>query len=433
LELIALSVTTAKLPSSHPAYGSKVDGDNRNEEEEKNNNSYRSPRIISPCNPFEYNSKSIEHEEICFLNRSNSYCVSVVDIVDSTAITIELNAKEVKAYYKIFLNAVATIAKNFGGEIIKNVGDVLVFYYPQTSNDGNRDAFVDVLECSAALIAARDIINTKLHVEMLPPISYRVSADYGSVEIAAAATSGTKDLFGSTMNICAKINSEAEPNGIVIGSNLYCIIKSLSYFQEEYQFKEIKQYCIGKYLYPIYTVARRDKPPMKRTVVDSNDSKAAESLSLPFNKATKPESVGTEVIAEDSSCSPSLHANRIMLGDDDLDALSVFGLFLNSEGFGHVEEFSDPCKALQSYAERADSNDYYDLVILDIRMPAMNGLQLYNRLRAINRDTKVIFLSGLEAREELISVLEGIKSFDVMKKPIDKAQFIERVKASIGA
>jgi two-component system, OmpR family, response regulator ChvI len=330
---------------------------------------------------------------------------------------------------------VATIAKNFGGEIIKNVGDALVFYYPQTSNDGNTDAFIDVLECSTALIAARDIINTKLHVEMLPPISYRVSAEYGSVEIAASATSGTKDLFGSTMNICAKINSEAEPNGIVIGSNLYCIIKSLSYFQEEYQFKEIKQYCIGKYLYPIYNVARRDNPLMKLTVVDGDDSnsKAAENLSLPFNKATKLESLGTEVFAEDSSCSPSLHANRIMLVDDDLDALSVFGLFLTSEGFDHVEEFSDPCKALQSYAERADSNNYYDLVILDIRMPAMNGLQLYNRLRAINSDTKVIFLSCLEAREEVISVLEGIKSFDVMKKPIDKAHFIEMVKASIGA
>jgi hypothetical protein len=39
----------------------------------------------------------------------------------------------------------------------------------------------------------------------------------------------------------------------------------------------------------------------------------------------------------------------------------------------------------------------------------------------------------LEAKEEVISVLEGIKSFDVMKKPIDKAHFIEMVKASIGA
>jgi CheY-like chemotaxis protein len=347
------------------------------------------------------------------------------------------NAKDVKAYYKIFLNSIATIAKNFGGEIIKNIGDALIFYYPQTYDHGNRDAFKDVLECSTALIAARDIINMKLHAEMLPPISYRVSADYGSVEIAASATSGTKDLFGSTMNICAKINSRAEPNGIVIGRDLYCIIKSLSFFHE-YKFKEIKKNRIGKYLYPIYTVAKKYKPTMKQTVVDGDDSKAAESRSLLFNNAKKPESSMTEVITEDSSsssfsCSPSLQANRIMLVDDELDVLSVFKLFLSSEGFDHVEKFSDPYEALQSYAENANSNNRYKLIILDIRMPGMNGLQLYQRLRAINKDAKVIFLSALEATKELTSVLEGIESFDVIKKPIDKARFIEKVKASIGA
>jgi two-component system, OmpR family, response regulator ChvI len=433
-----LLVTIARLPSSHLASGSRVVADN-SDEENNNNNSYRSPQstIISPLSPFEYDSKSIEREEICFLNRSNNYCVSVVDIVDSTTITMELtNAKDVKAYYKIFLNSVATIAKNFGGEIIKNIGDALIFYFPQTYDHGNRDAFKDVLECSTALIAARDIINMKLHVEMLPPISYRVSADYGSVEIAASATSGTKDLFGSTMNICAKINSRAEPNGIVIGRDLYCIIKSLSSFYE-YKFKEIKKNRIGKYLYPIYTVAKKDKPTMKQTVVDSDDNKAAKSRSLLFNKATKPESSMTEVITEDSSssfsCSPSLHANRIMLVDDELDVLSVFELFLSSEGFDHVEKFSDPYEALQSYAENANSNNHYELIILDIRMPGMNGLQLYQRLRAINKDAKVIFLSALEATKELTSVLEGIESFDVIKKPIDKARFIKKVKASIRA
>jgi hypothetical protein len=91
------------------------------------------------------------------------------------------NASEVKAYYTIFLNAMSTITKNFGAEVIKNMGDALVFYYPLTSDHGNRDAFKDVLECSTALIAARDIVNMKLHLEMLPPISYRVSADYGVV------------------------------------------------------------------------------------------------------------------------------------------------------------------------------------------------------------------------------------------------------------
>jgi class 3 adenylate cyclase len=65
------------------------------------------------------------------------------------------------------------------------------------------------------MILARDIINAKLDAQNLLPVSYRISADYGRVEVATSTSSRTQDLFGSPMNICAKINSMAEPNGLV--------------------------------------------------------------------------------------------------------------------------------------------------------------------------------------------------------------------------
>jgi class 3 adenylate cyclase len=73
------------------------------------------------------------------------------------------------------------------------------------------------------MIAASDAINAKLKEEGgLPSLYYRISADYGRVEVARSITSpDTDDLFGSTMNICAKINSIAPPNEMVIGSDLY--------------------------------------------------------------------------------------------------------------------------------------------------------------------------------------------------------------------
>ena len=43
----------------------------------------------------------------------------------------------------------------------------------------------------------------------------------------ATASSQNEDLFGSTINMCAKINSKAEPNGMVIGDDLYKIVKPL--------------------------------------------------------------------------------------------------------------------------------------------------------------------------------------------------------------
>ena len=92
-----------------------------------------------------------------------------------------------------------------------------------------KTVFKDVFECFTTMILARDIINAKLHSNNLPSVSYRISADYGRVEVATSTSSKSEDLFGSTMNICAKINSMAEPNGIVIGGDLYQIIKSFSF------------------------------------------------------------------------------------------------------------------------------------------------------------------------------------------------------------
>jgi len=330
------------------------------------------------------------------------------------------NAREVKAYYTIFLNAISTIAKNFGAEIIKNMGDALVFYYPLTSDHCNRDAFKDVLECSTTLVAARDIINTKLHLEMLPPISYRVSADYGAVEIASSATSRAEDLFGSTMNICAKINSKAEPNGIVIGCELYRVVKSMSF--EEYLFKEIEGYHIANRLYPLYSLTHVAKHIAKEEEEDSkkkNPFKSEDGLEL-FPRS--------DIILSEKE---KQNLCRIMLVDDDCDMLSFFELLLDDDGFSNLEAFSDPYKALESFSTAEKYNNHYGLVILDIRMPSMNGLQLYQRLRTMNKELKVIFLSALEATEELVTVLEGVKSFDILKKPVGNAHFLKKVRESI--
>jgi CheY-like chemotaxis protein len=349
------------------------------------------------------------------------------------------NAREVKAYYTIFLNAVSTIAKNFGAEIIKNMGDALVFYYPLTSNHGNRDAFKDVLECSTTLIAGRDIMNMKLHLEKLPPISYRVSADYGAVEIASSATSHAKDLFGSTMNICAKINSKAEPNGIVIGGELYRLVKARSF--QEYLFKEIEGYHIAHRLYPLYSLTHLDRIREKKEENLKKNLFKSETGLEPFpgaevsNTTTHKRIEKSDYIIKSNIIPQEKEKQnlcRIMLVDDDCDILSFFELLLADSGFSNVETFSDPYKALESFSTaEKNNNNHYGLVILDIRMPSMNGLQLYQRLRTMNKELSVIFLSALEATEELVSVLEGVKSFDILKKPVGNAHFLMKVRESI--
>lgn len=189
--------------------------------------------------------------EISFSGCHKNYCIGIVDIVNSSKITAPLPKAKVCKYYSIFLNSMAMIAKEFGAKVVKNIGDSLLYYFPQTSDALNRHAFVDPLECSMAMIEAHAVINTKIQEEGLPPVNYRVSADYGSVMIANSIATSSEDLFGSTVNICSKINHNAIPNSMVIGSDLYQIVKSF----DGYEFEPVAAYSSGfTFQYTVYAV-----------------------------------------------------------------------------------------------------------------------------------------------------------------------------------
>lgn len=153
----------------------------------------------------------------------------------------------------------AAIARNSGANIIKNTGDSLIYYFPRTSDPTHISAFKGVIECGLTMIAVSPIINAKLQEELLPPLYYRISADYGRVEVAKSLTSTTEDLFGRTVSICSKINSKAMPNGMVIGEDLYQIVKPS--FENDYLFNEVDEYSIDnnfKHHYPVYSVANNN-------------------------------------------------------------------------------------------------------------------------------------------------------------------------------
>ncbi|HET7390884.1 MAG TPA: hypothetical protein VFJ51_08675 [Nitrososphaeraceae archaeon] len=110
-----------------------------------------------------------EKEEISFSNKSSSYCVCFVSMVDSVEFTFQIkDAEKIRKYYSIFINTMAAIARNFGAKIIKNTGTSLVYFFPKTSSSNNQSAFRDVLECGITMIAASDVINKKLREEELP-------------------------------------------------------------------------------------------------------------------------------------------------------------------------------------------------------------------------------------------------------------------------
>jgi two-component system, OmpR family, response regulator ChvI len=371
--------------------------------------------------PFYFNSPS---EEISFSGHSQNYCVCFVDMVDSTKITAQIaDAGKIRKYYSIFINTMAAIARDFDAKIIKNTGDCLIYYFPKTSDSANNSAFKAVLECGITSIAASDVINAKLMEEGgLPPLYYRISADYGRVEIAKSITSQTDDLFGSTVNLCAKINSKAAPNGMVIGGDLYQVVNK-SYFDDHYHFQELGGYSIVdfKHKYPIYSVESKNK----NIINPLNPDRQVSEIELTH---LQPHLTTKQVIKSPTN-EQQKYLPNIMIVDDEPDALLTYKTFLATEDY-NVDAFTDPQQALKCFATKKPS--YYNLVVMDIRMPGLNGLQLYYRLKAMNMSVKILFVSALDAAGELISILPDINHRDIIKKPIDEEHFVSAVRTILG-
>ena len=71
-----------------------------------------------------------------------------------------------------------------------------------------------------------------------------------------------------------------------------------------------------------------------------------------------------------------MNNNRIFVVDDEPDLTILFKLGLEDNGF-EVDAFNDPLIALNAFKERPS----YELALIDIRMPEMNGFQLYNEMK----------------------------------------------------
>jgi CheY-like chemotaxis protein/class 3 adenylate cyclase len=338
--------------------------------------------------------------------------VSFVKLSEPTDFTGRIqivSSDRARKYYSIFFNTMASIVKGFDAKIIKNVGDGLISYFPKTADIGDNAAFSDVIGFGITAMAARHNINTMMQEERIPAsVNYRISVDYGNVEVAeTVASGGAEDLFGSAMNLCSKINAKATVNGLVIGHNLYQILKRVLSdsrtfdYAKYYDLRQIGEYIWNKgdnqehISYPVYSIIANN---------DRNKNSFA-SRQLGFEQK---------------------NSHNIMIVDDEQDILLTYDSMLYGEGY-NVETFSNPHEALLHFIH-ADKS-YYDLVILDIRMPSLNGLQLYHRLKAIDKNTKILFLSALEASEEITSLFPDLKPGDIIRKPVSKEHLVEKISA----
>ena len=113
---------------------------------------------------------------------------------------------------------------------------------------------------------------------------------------------------------------------------------------------------------------------------------------------------------------------RILLVDDERDINTVVKKGLERVGF-KVRAFNNPLDALSKFEAGS-----YDVALLDIRMPSMNGFELYKKLREIDSKIKVCFITAFEMHEEEFKKL--FPSYEVrcfIKKPIKLTDLIVEI------
>jgi DNA-binding response OmpR family regulator len=121
---------------------------------------------------------------------------------------------------------------------------------------------------------------------------------------------------------------------------------------------------------------------------------------------------------------------RVLIVDDESDVNLAIKMILEDNGF-KVDSFTDPVLALENFRKEAGM---YDLLILDIKIPNMNGFELYMQIRKIDNKVKVCFLTAGEMdydqfRKELFPALD---ENCYIQKPIQNEILIKRLNRIIG-
>ena len=117
---------------------------------------------------------------------------------------------------------------------------------------------------------------------------------------------------------------------------------------------------------------------------------------------------------------------RVLMVDDEQDITFTIKTALENTGSFQVETFNDSALALSTFKAGV-----YDLVLLDIRMPEMNGFQLCRKLRNIDNKLKICFLTAADLtyyREDK-DVINDLGTDCFVTKPVDNEDIAARLKA----
>jgi two-component system catabolic regulation response regulator CreB/two-component system response regulator ChvI len=113
---------------------------------------------------------------------------------------------------------------------------------------------------------------------------------------------------------------------------------------------------------------------------------------------------------------------KILVVDDESDICFVLDMVLSENGFV-VDSYENPMLALENFNARS-----YDLIILDIRMPELNGFALYREIKKLDKKVKVCFITAGEVYYGVYSdIFSSVPANYFIRKPIENEELMKRI------
>jgi DNA-binding NtrC family response regulator len=139
------------------------------------------------------------------------------------------------------------------------------------------------------------------------------------------------------------------------------------------------------------------------------------------------------MISSSSWSSPTIDAEgskkRILIVDDDSEIRKSFELVLEDSGLFQVVTFSDPMLALSNFGP-----DLYDMVLLDIMMPNVDSFKLYDKMKSIDNNLKVCFITMYDNEETYKALRNRYPTLErecIVSKSVSTGDLIDKLKMQL--
>ncbi len=123
---------------------------------------------------------------------------------------------------------------------------------------------------------------------------------------------------------------------------------------------------------------------------------------------------------------------RVLIVDNDDDVVDLLGGFLARRGF-EVVRAEDGRRGLALLASEQDAGRDVEVVLLDLRMPGLGGMEVLARLEQLTGSPRVIVLSGFVDEDDRARLVASPLVHAVMKKPFDLFELVAAVEAAAAA